>query len=133
MIYHNPECRTSCNTLEMMRQSGDEPHVIEYLKTPPSRAKLIDLLVAMGITPRELLRPRETPPEEPVPGEASLSDEQLIDAMLAQPALIDRPIVVTELGVRLCTPSEKVLDLLAYPPSEFTREDGEVVRLDELC
>ncbi|WP_456073126.1 arsenate reductase (glutaredoxin) [Kushneria phosphatilytica] len=132
MIYHNPDCGTSRNTLAMMRHSGDEPHVIEYLKTPPSRVKLIDLLAAMRLTPRELLREQDPLCSELGLDDPSLDSEQLIDAMLAHPALIDRPIVVTELGVRLCRPSEKVLDLLAYPPSEFTREDGEVVRLGEV-
>ncbi|RKQ97267.1 arsenate reductase [Kushneria sinocarnis] len=131
VIYHNPDCGTSRNTLAMMRQSGEDPHVVEYLKTPPSRQKLIDLLAAMKIAPRELLRRKGTPFDELGLDDPSLSDEQLIDAMLAHPILINRPIVVTDLGVRLCRPSERVLDLLPNPVSEFTKEDGEVVRPGE--
>ncbi|QEL10832.1 arsenate reductase (glutaredoxin) [Kushneria phosphatilytica] len=128
VIYHNPDCGTSRNTLAMMRQSGEEPHVVEYLKTPPSREKLIDLLAAMKITPRELLRRKGTPYDELGLDDSSLSNDQLIDAMLAHPILINRPIVVTDLGVRLCRPSERVLGLLPHPIQEFIKEDGEIVR-----
>lgn len=128
VIYHNPDCGTSRNTLAMMRQSGEEPHVVEYLKTPPSREKLIDLLAAMKITPRELLRRKGTPYDELGLDDSSLSNDQLIDAMLAHPILINRPIVVTDLGVRLCRPSERVLGLLPHPIQEFIKEDGETVR-----
>lgn len=128
VIYHNPDCGTSRNTLAMMRQSGEEPHVIEYLKTPPSRAKLLELLAAMDITPRELLRRKGTPYDELGLDDPALTDEQLVDAMLAHPLLINRPIVVTEKGTRLCRPSERVLDLLPHPVAEFTKEDGEIVR-----
>ncbi|MCG7599927.1 arsenate reductase (glutaredoxin) [Halomonas sp. McH1-25] len=129
VIYHNPDCGTSRNTLAMMRQSGEEPHVIEYLKTPPSREKLIEMLSAMAMTPRELLRRKGTPYDELGLDNPALSDAQLIDAMLAHPILINRPIVVTEKGTRLCRPSETVLPLLTNPVTEFTKEDGEIVRL----
>jgi len=128
VIYHNPDCGTSRNTLAMMRQSGEEPHVIEYLKTPPSRAKLRELLAAMGMAPRELLRRKGTPYAELGLDDPALTDEQLIDAMLAHPLLINRPIVVTEKGTHLCRPSETVLELLPGPVATFTKEDGEVVR-----
>ncbi|GAB2800480.1 arsenate reductase (glutaredoxin) [Halomonas shantousis] len=129
VIYHNPDCGTSRNTLAMMRQSGEEPHVIEYLKTPPARGKLVELLAEMEMSPRALLRRKGTPYDELGLDDPELSDDQLIDAMLAHPILINRPIVVTEKGARLCRPSEKVLPLLAHPVVEFTKEDGEVVRL----
>ncbi|WP_163650228.1 arsenate reductase (glutaredoxin) [Modicisalibacter sp. 'Wilcox'] len=128
VIYHNPECGTSRNTLAMMHQSGEEPHVIEYLKTPPTHAKLRELLAAMGMPPRALLRRKGTPYDELGLDDPALTDEQLIDAMLAHPILINRPIVVTEKGTRLCRPSETVLDLLPHPVAAFTKEDGEVVR-----
>lgn len=131
VIYHNPACGTSRNTLAMLRASGEEPHVIEYLKTPPSRAKLLELLGAMAISPRELLRRKGTPYEELGLDDPSLTDEQLIDAMLAHPLLINRPIVVTEQGARLCRPSERVRELLPHPVAEFTKEDGELVRFEE--
>ncbi|AUG51593.1 arsenate reductase (glutaredoxin) [Thalassospira marina] len=129
VIYHNPACGTSRNTLEIMRQSGEEPHVIEYLKTPPSRAKLCDLIAAMGITPRDLLRRKGTPYDELGLDDPTLTDDALIDAMMAHPILINRPIVVTEMGARLCRPSEQVLALLPHPVSSFTKEDGEVITL----
>ena len=131
-IYHNPDCATSRNTLAMIRQSGEEPHVIDYLKTPPARDELIKLIKAMGITPRELLREKGTPYAELGLGDPSLSDDALIDAMMAHPILINRPIVVTEKGAALCRPSEKVLSLLANPVSSYVKEDGEVVTLQDL-
>lgn len=127
-IYHNPACGTSRNTLEMIRQSGEQPVVIEYLKTPPSRERLVELIGKMGIAPRELLRKKGTPYEELGLDDAGLSDDQLIDAMMAHPILINRPIVVTPLGVKLCRPSETVLDILPNPDiGPFTKDDGEVV------
>lgn len=126
-IYHNPDCGTSRNTLEMIRKSGEHPEVIEYLKTPPSREKLLELIAAMGIAPRDLLRQKGTPYAELGLDNAALSDERLVEAMLAHPILINRPIVVTDQGVALCRPSEKVFDLLANPAASFTKEDGEVV------
>ena len=127
-IYHNPDCGTSRNTLAMIRQSGEEPVVIEYLKHPPSREKLMALIAAMGITPRELLRERGTPYAELGLGDPTLSDQRLIDAMLADPILINRPIVETPKGTRLCRPSEVVLDILPNPDiGPFVKEDGEVV------
>ena len=128
VIYHNPDCGTSRNTLAMIRQSGEDPQVIEYLKTPPSREKLKELIAAMGITARELLREKGTPYRELGLGDPKLTDEELIDAMLAHPILINRPIVVTPLGVRLCRPSETVLDILPNPEiGPFTKDDGEIV------
>lgn len=129
VIYHNPDCGTSRNTLAMMRQSGEEPQVIEYLKTPPSREALVELLSAMDMAPRELLRRKGTPYDELGLDDPELSDDQLIDAMLSQPILINRPIVITDKGTRLCRPSETVLPLLAHPVAEFTKEDGAIVRL----
>jgi arsenate reductase len=127
-IYHNPECGTSRNTLAMIRQSGEEPQVIEYLKNPPSREKLVELLKTMGMTPRELLREKGTPYAELGLGDAKWSDDELIDFMLAHPILINRPIVVTPLGTRLCRPSEAVLDILPNPDiGPFIKDDGEVV------
>lgn len=127
-IYHNPTCGTSRNTLAMIRQSGEEPRVVEYLKTPPSRNELIDLIRTMRITPRELLRQKGTPYDELGLGEDKWSDDDLIDAMLKTPILINRPIVVSPLGVRLCRPSEVVLDILPNPNiGPFTKDDGEVV------
>ena len=131
-IYHNPACGTSRNTLAMIRQSGEEPEVIEYLKTPPSRARLIELIAAMGIRPRDLLREKGTPYAELGLADPKWSDDQLIDAMLEQPILINRPIVVTPLGTKLCRPSEAVLDILPNPDiGPFTKEDGEVVLAKE--
>ncbi len=127
-IYHNPDCGTSRNTLAMIRQSGEEPEVIEYLKTPPSREKLVELIAAMGITPRELLREKGTPYAELGLGDPKWTDDELIDFMLTHPILINRPIVVTPLGVALARPSEAVLDILPNPDiGPFTKEDGEVV------
>lgn len=111
-IYHNPQCGTSRNTLAMIRNTGVEPTVIEYLKTPPDRATLVELIAAMGVPVRDVLRQQGTPYEELGLGDAKWSDEQLIDFMLQHPILINRPIVVTEIGVRLCRPPERVLDLL---------------------
>ena len=128
-IYHNPACGTSRNTLAMIRQSGEEPEIIEYLKTPPDRATLEDLLRRMGLSPRELLRRKGTPYDELSLDDPKWSDEELIDLMLAHPILINRPIVVTPKGVHLCRPSEAVLDILPNPDiGPFTKEDGEVVR-----
>jgi arsenate reductase len=127
IIYHNPDCGTSRNTLAMIRNAGIEPHVIEYLKTPPSRAMLEQLIARMGITIRALLREKGTPYAELGLGDPSLTDDQLLDAMLAHPILINRPIVVSPKGVRLCRPSEEVLDLLPPQRGEFIKEDGERV------
>ena len=127
VIYHNPDCGTSRNTLAMIRNAGIEPHVIEYLKTPPPRAMLERLIARMGITPRDLLREKATPFAELGLGDRSLSDDALLDAMVAQPILINRPIVVSPKGVRLCRPSEQVLDLLPPQKSAFSKEDGEQV------
>lgn len=127
LIYHNPKCGTSRNTLAMIEASGETPAIIEYLKTPPDRNRLMELITMMGITPRELLRQKGTPYDELDLGNPALTDEQLIDAMLAHPILINRPIVVTEKGARLCRPSERVLGLLAEPVASFTKEDGETV------
>lgn len=127
-IYHNPDCGTSRNTLAMIRQSGEEPEVIEYLKTPPSREKLIELIVAMRITPRKLLRERGTPYAELGLGDPKWTDDELLDFLLAHPILINRPIVITPLGAKLCRPSEAVLDILPNPDiGPFTKDDGEVV------
>lgn len=128
VIYHNLDCGTSRNTLAMIRNAGIEPHVIEYLKTPPTRAMLASLIARIGIAVRDLLREKGTPYAELGLGDAALTDEQLLDAMLEHPVLINRPIVVTPLGVRLCRPSELVLDLLPVPQRRaFTKEDGERV------
>jgi arsenate reductase (glutaredoxin) len=127
-IYHNPSCGTSRNTLAMIRQSGTEPRVIEYLKAPPTRQELERLIRKMGITPRALLREKGTPYKELGLDDPKWSDEELIGFMLAHPILINRPIVVTERGVRLCRPSEAVLEILPNPEiGPFTKEDGEVV------
>jgi len=126
-IYHNPACGTSRNTLAMIRQSGEEPEVIEYLKAPPDRARLLELISAMGISVRGLLRQKGTPYAELGLADPKWSEDELIDFMLAHPILINRPIVVTAKGTRLCRPSEKVLDLLDHPADSFVKEDGEVV------
>ena len=127
-IYHNPACGTSRNTLALIRNSGVEPAVIHYLETPPSRETLIALIAAMAMPVRELLRRNVTPYEALGLAEERFSDEELIDAMLAHPILINRPIVVTPLGTRLCRPSEVVLDILPNPQrGAFTKEDGEPV------
>jgi len=130
IIYHNPACGTSRNTLAMIRSAGIEPHVIEYLKTPPSRALLQQLITRMGLPVRALLREKGTPYAELGLGDAALTDDQLLDAMMAHPILINRPIVVTPKGVKLCRPSELVLDLLPAQQGEFVKEDGERVQLD---
>jgi arsenate reductase (glutaredoxin) len=127
-IYHNPSCGTSRNTLAMIRQSGEEPEIIEYLKTPPDRAKLRELINAMGISVRALLREKGTPYAELGLADPKWSDDELIDFMLAYPILINRPIVVTAKGTRLCRPSEAVLDLLENPVTSFVKEDGEKIR-----
>jgi arsenate reductase len=127
-IYHNPEWGTSRNTLAMIRQSGEEPRIIEYLKNPPRRARLIELIGAMGISVRSLLREKGTPYAELGLGDPKWTDDELIDFMMAHPILINRPIVVTDKGVQLCRPSEAVLDLLPNPNiGRFVKEDGEVV------
>ena len=127
-IYHNPDCGTSRNVLALIRNSGEEPEVIEYLKTPPSREKLVELIGRMGIRVRDLLREKGTPYAELGLGDESLSDGALLDAMMAHPILINRPIVVTSLGVKLCRPSEAVLDILPNPQrAAFSKEDGERV------
>ena len=128
IIWHNPACGTSRNTLAMIRASGEEPVIIEYLKEPPSRDRLKELIAAMGITPRDLLREKGTPYADLGLGDPTLSDDQILDAMLAHPILINRPIVETPKGTRLCRPSEVVLDLLDHPVAEFAKEDGEAVR-----
>jgi arsenate reductase (glutaredoxin) len=127
-IFHNPGCGTSRNTLAMIRQIGAEPEVIEYLKNPPGRARLIELIEAMGIPVRALLREKGTPYAELGLADPKWSDDQLIDFMLAHPILINRPIVVTPKGVKLCRPSEAVLDILSNPHiGRFLKEDGEVI------
>ncbi len=128
VVYHNPGCGTSRNTLAMIRNAGVEPHVIEYLKTPPSRPMLVQLIARMGMSPRALLREKGTPYAELGLGNEALTDDQLLDAMIAHPILINRPIVVSPLGVKLCRPSEAVLDLLpATQRGAFKKEDGEGV------
>ena len=127
-IYHNPDCGTSRNTLAMIRQSGAEPTIIEYLKTPPTRERLVELIKAMDIPVRALLREKGTPFHELALDDPKWSDDELIDQMLAHPILINRPIVVTPKGVKLCRPSEAVLDLLPSPHiGRFVKEDGEVI------
>ena len=131
VIYHNPTCGTSRNTLAMIRNAGIEPHIVEYLKTPPVRALLVQLIARAGVAPRDLLREKGTPYAELGLGDVSLPDDALIDAMMAHPILINRPLVVSALGVRLCRPSEAVLDLLPAPQKgAFAKEDGERV-IDE--
>jgi len=128
VIYHNPACGTSRNILALIRNSGVEPHVIEYLKTPPARALLVQLIERAGMAPRDLLREKGTPFAELGLGDSSLSDEVLIDAMIDHPLLINRPLVVAPLGVRLCRPSEAVLDILPdAQQGAFAKEDGEPV------
>ncbi|TGR28907.1 MULTISPECIES: arsenate reductase (glutaredoxin) [unclassified Mesorhizobium] len=129
-VYHNPDCGTSRNTLAMIRASGEEPVVIEYLEHPPSRDRLRQLIAAMGIPLRALLREKGTPYAELGLADPKWSDEQLLDAMLRHPILINRPIVETPKGTRLCRPSELVLDLLDHPVTHFTKEDGRVVTGD---
>jgi len=128
VIYHNPACGTSRNALALIRNAGIEPHVVEYLKTPPARALLIALIERAGMAPRDLLREKGTPYADLGLGNLSLSNEALIDAMLAHPILINRPLVVSPLGVALCRPSEAVLALLPTPQrAAFAKEDGERV------
>lgn len=128
VIYHNPECGTSRNTLAMIRNAGIEPHVVEYLKTPPSRALFESLIERAGITPRALLREKGTPYADLGLNNPDLTDAQLIDAMMEHPILINRPLVVSPLGVKLCRPSEEVLDLIpAAQRAAFAKEDGEPV------
>jgi arsenate reductase len=127
-IYHNPACGTSRNVLAMIRNSGEEPRVIEYLKTPPARAELVDLIARMSISVRDLLRQKGTSYAELGLDNPALSDDALIDAMMAHPILINRPVVVTPLGVKLCRPSDVVLDILPNPQrGAFNKEDGEAV------
>ena len=127
-IYHNPACGTSRNVLALIRNSGEEPHIIEYLKTPPSRGELVELIGRMGISVRDLLRQKGTPYDELKLDNLSLTDDDLLDAMMAHPILINRPIVVTPKGVKLCRPSEAVLDILPNPQrAAFSKEDGEAV------
>jgi len=127
-LYHNPACGTSRNTLALIRNSGIEPEIVEYLKTPPGKDRLRSLVQAMGMPVRELLRQKGTPYEELGLADAKWSDEQLLDFMVQHPILMNRPIVVTPLGTRLCRPSEAVLDILPRPQqSAFTKEDGERV------
>jgi arsenate reductase len=129
IIYHNPACGTSRNVLALIRNSGEEPQVIEYLKTPPGREELASLIARMGIPVRDLLRRKGTPYDALGLDDPGLTDDQLLDAMMAHPILINRPIVVTPLGVRLCRPSEAVLDILPAPQQHgaFAKEDGEAV------
>jgi arsenate reductase len=127
-IYHNPSCGTSRNTLAMIRASGEEPEIIEYLETPPTRDRLVELLHAMGMSARELLRKNVPPYHDLKLDAATATEDQLVDLMALHPLLINRPIVVTPLGVKLCRPSEAVLDILPNPAiGTFTKEDGEVV------
>jgi arsenate reductase (glutaredoxin) len=127
-IYHNPDCGTSRNVLALIRNSGEEPHIIEYLKTPPSRVELVGLIDRMGIAVRDVLRRKGTPYDALGLDNPSLTDDALIDAMMAHPILINRPIVVTDKDVKLCRPSEVVLDILPQPQrGPFAKEDGEAV------
>jgi arsenate reductase len=127
VVYHNPECGTSRNVLGLIRNAGIEPHVVEYLKTPPSRALLKQLIARMGISVRAALREKGTPFGELGLGNPKLSEDELLDTMMEHPILINRPIVVTPKGVRLCRPSEMVMDLLPPQRGEFVKEDGERV------
>jgi arsenate reductase len=127
VIYHNPACGTSRNALAMIRNAGIEPHVVEYLKTPPSRALLERMLVRAGLPFRAVLREKGTPYAELGLGDPALTEAQLLDALEAHPILLDRPLVVSPRGVRLCRPSETVLDLLPPQQGEFVKEDGEPV------
>jgi len=128
IIYHNPDCGTSRNTLAMIRNAGIEPHIIEYLKTPPSRVLLVQLLARAGMSVRDVLREKGTPYAELGLSDASLTDAQLLDAIEAHPVLMNRPIVVSALGVRLCRPSEAVLDIMPTPQlGAFSKEDGDRV------
>ena len=124
IIYHNPDCGTSRNVLGLIRNAGVEPHVVEYLKSPPSRAMLSQLIARMGISARDLLRQKGTPYADLGLGDPALTEDQLLDAMMAHPILINRPLVVSPRGVRLCRPSETVLDLLPPQQGAFSKEDG---------
>lgn len=126
-IYHNPDCGTSRNTLALIRHAGIEPTIIEYLKTPPTRAELIKLIDEAMLRPREALREKGTPFAELGLGDVGVTDEQIIDAVLLHPILINRPFVVTPMGTRLCRPSEVVLDILPAVTAPFAKEDGDVV------
>jgi arsenate reductase len=126
-IYHNPGCGTSRNVLEIIRQSGEEPEVINYLKTPPSREKLVKLIKALGGNVREILREKGTPYAELKLDDPKWSDDQLIDFIVAHPILMNRPIVVTSKGTKLCRPSDAVLDLLDHPAEKFMKEDGKAL------
>ncbi len=130
LIFHNPNCGTSRNTLAIMKASGEQPEVVEYLKNPPSRDELVELLAKMNILPRELLRSKEAINDELGLDNPELSDDHIIDAMIAHPILINRPIVVTDKGAALCRPSERVFALLENPVSSFTKEDGETIYHD---
>lgn len=127
IIYHNPDCGTSRNTLGLIRNAGVEPHIIEYLKTPPSRALLVQLIERAGLSARSILREKGTPYADLGLGDPELTDDALLDAMMAHPILINRPLVVSPKGVKLCRPSEAVLDLLPPQRGEFVKEDGERV------
>ncbi|MFX1673047.1 arsenate reductase (glutaredoxin) [Paraburkholderia sp. A2WS-5] len=128
VIYHNPDCGTSRNTLAMIRNAGIEPSIVEYLKLPPSREKLVELIEQSGLAVRDVMRRKGTPYAELNLDNPALTDEQLLNAMMAHPILINRPIVVTSLGVRLCRPSEVVLEILPNPQlAAFSKEDGEAV------
>ena len=131
LIFHNPKCGTSRNTLAIIKASGEEPEVVEYLKDTPTRDRLVELLAQMQISPRELLRSKEAINDELGLDNPELSDDQIIDAMIAHPILINRPIVVTDKGAALCRPSERVFELLTNPVSSFTKEDGEVISHDK--
>ncbi|MEG9304118.1 arsenate reductase (glutaredoxin) [Psychrobacter celer] len=130
LIFHNPNCGTSRNTLAIIKASGEQPEVVEYLKNPPTRDELVDLLAKMNILPRELLRSKEAINDELGLDNPELSDDHIIDAMIAHPILINRPIVVTDKGAALCRPSERVFALLENPVSSFTKEDGETIYHD---
>lgn len=130
-IFHNPKCGTSRNTLAMIRASGEEPVIVEYVQNPPTRERLVGLLAAMKLTPRELLREKGTPYAELGLSDPKWTDEELIDFMMAHPILINRPIVETPRGTRLCRPSELVLPLLENPVASFTKEDGEQITFGE--
>ena len=127
IIYHNPQCGTSRNTLAMIRNAGIEPHIVEYLKCPPTRLLLRQLIARMGVSVRDVIREKGTPFQELGLNDPSITDDQLLDAMMEHPILIQRPIVVTPLGVRLCRPSEAVLEILPPQQGEFVKEDGEPV------
>lgn len=127
VIYHNPACGTSRNTLALIRHAGIEPRVIEYLADPPSRARLVELIAAAGLDVRGAIREKGTPYHELGLGDPAMSEDALLDAMVANPLLINRPFVQTDMGTRLCRPSEVVLDILPAMHTSFTKEDGEVV------